>query len=642
MALKERYMVSLGGSGGKKKKDGSADVGTAAVAAQGITGTGKGNGKSGIAYNPASIVDYLKMNGQDSSYAARKKLAQKNGITGYSGTAAQNTELLRLLKGGASPAAGMDVGIKRAEEKIGEPKNAKQPAVGGQTQNVDLADVILQKVTGNVTGQKKDAGDMSSPQATTPAAGNSTPVTAFRPVSGTPEFQVSEAYTKAMDYTNTLLQQLSSGKTSYTDQIGKLLQEYKEREAFSYDPANDAMFQQMLAQSANSGKTAMQDAMGQAAALTGGYGSTYSTAVGNNVYAQYLQDAYAQMPDYYRLALDAYGQEGQQMLNELGILTDADAKEYDRLLNAYGANLQNAQNMYSQEYGAWQDALSQANYENQFAYQQYLDELSQGNYEREFAYRQEQDRLSQKNYEDQFAYGQAQDALSQKNYEEQFDYQKYLDRLSQGNYEREFAYKKSQDAQSQKNYEEELAYKKYLDGLSQANYEREFAYQQAQDAQSQKNYEEELAYKKYLDGLGASQEASGKGLAEASDSVKRKALEEYEKYGDEGLMRFVASVDGSKYNQEGIYEYALSYGKTPVGQEEFTKTKDTINWFWGIDHNDLVEFGGKEMKISQVQDQLTEYYISIGDSKSEAKRKAKEAAKRLTGLKKGEKLKLSE
>lgn len=47
-----------------------------------------------------SIVDALKSIGADSSYAYRKKIAAKNNISNYSGTAAQNTKMLNLLKNG--------------------------------------------------------------------------------------------------------------------------------------------------------------------------------------------------------------------------------------------------------------------------------------------------------------------------------------------------------------------------------------------------------------------------------------------------------------------------------------------------------------------------------------------------------------
>ncbi|WP_212949424.1 DUF3597 family protein [Siminovitchia terrae] len=46
-----------------------------------------------------SIVDYLKSINVDSSFANRKKLAAKQGIKDYTGTALQNTQLLKKLRG---------------------------------------------------------------------------------------------------------------------------------------------------------------------------------------------------------------------------------------------------------------------------------------------------------------------------------------------------------------------------------------------------------------------------------------------------------------------------------------------------------------------------------------------------------------
>lgn len=47
-----------------------------------------------------SVVDYLNRLGKNSSWAARKELAAKYGIKNYSGTAAQNLQLLGFLKAG--------------------------------------------------------------------------------------------------------------------------------------------------------------------------------------------------------------------------------------------------------------------------------------------------------------------------------------------------------------------------------------------------------------------------------------------------------------------------------------------------------------------------------------------------------------
>lgn len=48
-------------------------------------------------WNSGSIVDTLKANGDNSSMAARQKLASAAGIKGYTGTASQNTALLKDL-----------------------------------------------------------------------------------------------------------------------------------------------------------------------------------------------------------------------------------------------------------------------------------------------------------------------------------------------------------------------------------------------------------------------------------------------------------------------------------------------------------------------------------------------------------------
>lgn len=50
-------------------------------------------------YNGNSIVDGLNSVGYDSSYASRKELATKLGISNYSGTAEQNLKMIELLKG---------------------------------------------------------------------------------------------------------------------------------------------------------------------------------------------------------------------------------------------------------------------------------------------------------------------------------------------------------------------------------------------------------------------------------------------------------------------------------------------------------------------------------------------------------------
>lgn len=51
-----------------------------------------------------SIVDWLNSQGRASSFQARATLARQNGISNYTGTAAQNTRLLNILRGSSTPA----------------------------------------------------------------------------------------------------------------------------------------------------------------------------------------------------------------------------------------------------------------------------------------------------------------------------------------------------------------------------------------------------------------------------------------------------------------------------------------------------------------------------------------------------------
>lgn len=174
-------------------------------------------------------------------------------------------------------------------------------------------------------------------------------------------FTPSNTYLKAMEYTNSLLEQLSSGRTSYTDQINALMEQINNRESFSYDANNDTLFQNYLASMQASGAQAMQDTMGQAAALTGGYGSTYSTAAGNQAYNAYIQGAYDNLPEYYGAALDTYNAEGNALYNKLGMYQTADDIEYNRLASAYSANAQAAAQMYDNEYNNYWQGASMAN-----------------------------------------------------------------------------------------------------------------------------------------------------------------------------------------------------------------------------------------------------------------------------------------
>ena len=174
------------------------------------------------------------------------------------------------------------------------------------------------------------------------------------------QFQVPSAVTEADAYLSQQLKKIQSGKTSYSDKLSEMMDTIMNREKFSYDVDKDPLFQQALSSAMNSGKQAMQDTIGQASALTGGYGSTYATTAGNQAYNAYIEDAYDNLPEYYNMAMQKYQMEGDELYRQYGMLYDADATEYNRNVTAYDATFNYRNRIYDEAYGQYRDTKSDA------------------------------------------------------------------------------------------------------------------------------------------------------------------------------------------------------------------------------------------------------------------------------------------
>lgn len=85
------------------------------------------------------------------------------------------------------------------------------------------------------------------------------------------------------------------------------------RPAFSYDPASDPVYNSYAQSYQRRGRLAMRNTMGQAAALTGGYGSSYAQSVGQQQYDSYLQSLGEALPELYGMAWQRYNAEGDAL-----------------------------------------------------------------------------------------------------------------------------------------------------------------------------------------------------------------------------------------------------------------------------------------------------------------------------------------
>lgn len=159
---------------------------------------------------------------------------------------------------------------------------------------------------------------------------------------------------------------------TYASQYAKAITDYVNRGKFSYDFNADPIYNQYKDQYTRQGNLAMKDTMGQAAALTGGYGNSYAQTAGQQVYNQYMQGLNDIVPQLYESAYSRYNQEGQDMLNRASLLGEADNAEYQRLLQDYSIAADELNTATSLERAYAGDALAR----EQFEYQKAQDEIS--------------------------------------------------------------------------------------------------------------------------------------------------------------------------------------------------------------------------------------------------------------------------
>ena len=198
-------------------------------------------------------------------------------------------------------------------------------------------------------------------------------------------YEESDAVRAAKDRLDqTINSQPGQYQSKYQTQIDEALSNIQNRPRFSYDVGTDPMYRSMRSQYLRNGRTAMMDTMGQAAALTGGYGNSYAQAVGQQQYQNYMAQLTDKVPELYSLALDAYKQQGDDMRQNLALLRDAEDSDYGKYRDAV-SDWQTNRSYYSDAY----------NSERSFDYGRYTDD-------RNFAYQQERDTISDQQWQKQF------------------------------------------------------------------------------------------------------------------------------------------------------------------------------------------------------------------------------------------------
>jgi peptidoglycan hydrolase-like protein with peptidoglycan-binding domain len=145
------------------------------------------------------------------------------------------------------------------------------------------------------------------------------------------DYTESDAVKGASDALNShLATKPGEYQSQWQSQLDTLMSSIMNREKFSYDVNEDALYQQYKDKYIQQGKLAMADTMGQAAAMTGGYGNSYAQSVGQQAYQGQLDNLNDIVPELYAMALDQYNREGQELYNQYGMLSDRESQDYGR------------------------------------------------------------------------------------------------------------------------------------------------------------------------------------------------------------------------------------------------------------------------------------------------------------------------
>lgn len=197
-----------------------------------------------------------------------------------------------------------------------------------------------------------------------------------------------------------LSQKPGSYQSNWNSSIQETLNRILNREQFSYDMNADALYQQYKDSYTQQGKMAMLDTMGQAAAMTGGYGSSYASIAGNQAYQQSLQQLNDVIPELQQLAYEKHKQEGQDLITQYSMLNDQEAQDYSK----YRDNVSDTQ---------WKNEFDMAKkqYEEQFAYQKDRDSVADSQWEKSYDLEKSKFNFSKDQYEDAKKAGNQTDAL---------------------------------------------------------------------------------------------------------------------------------------------------------------------------------------------------------------------------------------
>ena len=381
----------------------------------------------------------------------------------------------------------------------------------------------------------------------------------------------SDTVNQARDYLNNTMQGKPGDYSSrYQGMVENLYQEIMNRPKFQYDVNKDPLFQQYRTQYMQTGQRAMQDAMGQAAALSGGYGNSWGNTAGFQAYQYYLSQLNDRVPELEQRAFDRYSAEGDEMRKNLQTAQGLDDTLYGRYRDTVGdwqAQQQLANQQYQFERGqdlaewqAQQNYFSDLSKQERDAYR-YAQQL--GLDQDQLAFQRDQAALDE-------AYRYAQLAENQRQYDNDLGFKQYQAALDEAYRQQQAAEAQRQYnqtfAENQRQYNEDLGFKQYQAALDEA-------YRQQQAAEAQRQYNTNMDWQRYTYGQDdAYRQAQA---AEAQRQYNQNFAENQRQYDtDMAYKQYQAALDEA-YRQQQAAEAQRQYEQNfAEDQRQYNTTMD--------------------------------------------------------------------
>jgi hypothetical protein len=148
---------------------------------------------------------------------------------------------------------------------------------------------------------------------------------------------------------------------TWNEQINEIAEGLKNRQPFKYDLNADELYHQYRAQFMRNGRSAMDDTMGKAQQMSGGFGNSYAQQVGQQTYDKYMGELNDIVPELYSLAESRYAREGDEMRKNLAMyegMEDRERSAYDKATQDIYNRLNAANALENTEYGRYRNDVS--------------------------------------------------------------------------------------------------------------------------------------------------------------------------------------------------------------------------------------------------------------------------------------------